>query len=396
MDYKLYYNINEIQDLEQDKEVTKKELYTLWQDCFGDSQSYTDFYFKWKVNENQILSIYKQDKISSMLHLNPYILMVQGSRIPVNYIVGVATKQEDRRQGLMRILLEASLHDMYQEHMPFTYLMPAAEAIYLPFGFRIVYEQEPWNQLLSEDRQKLTQMDISHKSVSDSLNIVTLETRDREKLEDLVAFSNQQLSQKYDVYTERTQYYYKRLVYEMKSTGGEVLLCYRKEKLVGYASYMAEGDIYITECIYCLGEKEAVMDGISKFTEKAINWDSRIDKKEDHNIPTIMARIVDWKSFVQNISASEEINIIMEVKDPIIEDNNGVYSLQFTKQGCEVTRTKKEPEVSADIADLSRLFFGRIERADLLKIVYGGDKINIRSKLEKIYSYKKVFINEVV
>ncbi len=402
MDYKLYNNINEIQNSEKDVEVVKQELYALWQKCFGDSQSYTDFYFKWKVEENQILSIYRQDKLSSMLHLNPYILMVQGKETPANYIVGVATRQQDRRQGLMKMLLEASIYQMYQEHMPFTYLMPAAEAIYLPFGFRIVYEQEPWNRLFLEEGQVAAQEIDPEKKGNENLNngnqdnltVIPLNADNKERIEQLVSFSNEKLSQEYDIYVKRTSYYYNRFIHEMECTGGKVLLCYCKEKLVGYAAYMAEGGIYIAECIYSEEDKAIVVDAISAFILRSEDrlpiWE------EHHNTPTIMARIVDWNSFVHNISASEEIKLTVEVKDSIIEENNGVYTLYFTTLGCDSTRSIEEPEVSADISDLSKLFFGKMSEQDLTAIIKGNDKEYTRHKLALINSYKKIFINDVV
>ena len=396
MDTKLYNNISEIQETKKDQETAKQELYVLWQECFGDSSAYTDFYFKWKVKDNQILSIYKNDELSSMLHLNPYLVTVQGKKVSSNYIVGVATKKQNRRQGQMKSLLEVALHEMYQEHIPFTYLSPAAEAIYLPFGFRIVYEQERWNQILLETRMKLRAATFNNKSI-DGLTVVALGLADKVRIEELVSFSNQQLLQRYDVYIERTPYYYERLLHEITSTGGEVLLCYRSDQLVGYASYMAEDGIYVTECIYSLEEKDAVMEAISEFTEKTVN--QGIYEMKNESAPTIMVRIADWNSFVLNISATEEIRIVMEVQDPIIEENNGIYALQFTNQGCKITRTTEKPEVSADIADLSRLFFARMTEKELFGIVKKEEKKNkeeILSKLKRINTYNKVFINDVV
>ena len=42
----------------------------------------------------------------------------------------------------MAELMAAALKSMYKEGKAFTFLMPAAEGIYLPHGFRTVYEQE--------------------------------------------------------------------------------------------------------------------------------------------------------------------------------------------------------------------------------------------------------------
>lgn len=394
MKYELYNNIKEIQN-----------LYSLWQECFGDSKSYTDFYFQWKLKDNQVLTVYQGDKLSSMLHLNPYRLMVEDKNISSNYIVGVATKPEDRRKGLMKMMLEAAILQMYHEHMPFTYLMPAAEEIYIPFGFRIVYEQESWTQDFMIEKERVRNKSISNKGIKNKLevneySVIALGRADNIRLEELVDFSNQLLAKEYDVFVDRTSDYYIRLIHEMESTGGEVLICYHKERLVGFTAYMAEGNIYITEAIYNSDEKKEVMEAITEFIirneDVLIEYSETVEEKENHNPPTIMTRIVNWESFVSNISASCEMEIVIEVRDSIIEQNNGTYTLQFSQQGCRVTRSNKNPEVSADIADLTSFFFGRFDSQNYNKINCSSDKGNTNEKLSQINVYKRIFINDVV
>ena len=77
-----------------------------------------------------------------MLHLNPYELMVNGSKKDVDYIVAVATREPYRKRGYMGKLLRKALRDMYVSGRSFTFLMPASEAIYTPFDFRTVDEQD--------------------------------------------------------------------------------------------------------------------------------------------------------------------------------------------------------------------------------------------------------------
>ena len=100
------------------------------------------------------LLLYREDKghtiyaaeedgaIQAMLHLNPYTLLVNGKEEPAHYIVAVATREAYRKRGYMAALLKRALADMHRAGEPFTFLMPAAEAIYLPHGFATVYEQE--------------------------------------------------------------------------------------------------------------------------------------------------------------------------------------------------------------------------------------------------------------
>ena len=418
MNITLNHTINEIYG-EEKVNHAREDIYHLWQECFGDSKEYTDFYFQWKVKDNQILTIYKKDSLCSMLHLNPYILSVRKQQVPANYIVGVATKKDERRQGFMKILLEKALYQMYQENMPFTYLMPAAEAIYAPYDFRVVYEQEPWNKIMKATIQNLREQ---HENLNGYKDIIVkpLNIEDKDCMEKLATFCHDRLSKDYDIYVHRTPYYFERLIHEMKSGFGEVLVCYKGGQIIGYVSYMAEDTIYITEMITNQNEKDITLQALGAYFEDNIKKEIYEDK--EHKSTTIMVRIVDFSTFIKNISATEEMYIIMKVVDDIIQENNGIYQLNFNKEGCHVTTTTEEPEITLNIADVTRLFFGRLNMDEFRKqdgeILSWQDKDISRNqsqlekqgsevlssihskkvleKLDKINKYNNVFINDVV
>lgn len=107
-----------------------------------DKDAFVEYYYSYVTRDNKILVLEQEGEISSMLHLNPYCLSVNGVPVDAYYYVAVATKAECRHQGMMRKLLCQSLNDIHNEGHPFTYLMPANRAIYEPFDFRIVYQQK--------------------------------------------------------------------------------------------------------------------------------------------------------------------------------------------------------------------------------------------------------------
>ena len=107
-----------------------------------DKDAFVEYYYSYVTRDNKILVLEQEEEISSMLHLNPYRLSVNGVPVDAYYYVAVATKAECRHQGMMRKLLVKSLNDIHKEGHPFTYLMPANRAIYEPFDFRIVYQQK--------------------------------------------------------------------------------------------------------------------------------------------------------------------------------------------------------------------------------------------------------------
>ena len=108
----------------------------LYQAAFPeDTERFVDFYYQYKTRDNQILVLEQDGQIVSMLHRNPYTMIMNGYEFPVDYIVAVATEKAFRHQGCMRKLLEKALNDMADQGMPFTFLMPASESIYAPFDF---------------------------------------------------------------------------------------------------------------------------------------------------------------------------------------------------------------------------------------------------------------------
>ena len=100
-----------------------------------DTERFVDFYYQYKTRDNKILVLEQDGQIVSMLHRNPYTMIMNGYEFPADYIVAVATEKAFRHQGCMRKLLEKALNDMAGQGMPFTFLMPASESIYAPFDF---------------------------------------------------------------------------------------------------------------------------------------------------------------------------------------------------------------------------------------------------------------------
>lgn len=114
----------------------KSRSRALYEQAFPeDTEKFVDYYYSCRIKDNQILALEEDGQIVSMLHLNPYQMIVNGYETESNYIVAVATREDCRHRGYMRVLLEKALKDMAGQGMPFTFLMPASERIYAPFDF---------------------------------------------------------------------------------------------------------------------------------------------------------------------------------------------------------------------------------------------------------------------
>ena len=117
----------------EEQERTK----ALYREIFPeDTDEFLDFYYK--ERPKRILTMEEEGQIIAMLHLNPFLLSFFGKEITASYIYAVATKKEKRRQGIMGELLRYAFQLLKEEGEAFCILIPVAESIYSPYGFRTV------------------------------------------------------------------------------------------------------------------------------------------------------------------------------------------------------------------------------------------------------------------
>lgn len=333
----------EIKKLEQTEHGMTKSLY---QEVFStDSKGFVDYYYSEKTKDNQIYVMEDEEKIVGMLHLNPYTLMVNGREKETNYIVAVSTKEEYRKRGIMRGLLTKSLQDMYADHQTFTFLMPAAESIYLPYDFRTVYEQ---NHMYYEAKHEGKGFDIQE-----------LKT---EECEELAASMNQFLGAYYQVYAKRDAAYFERLKKEYESDGAKLML-YRK-------------DGQIVDLRPCVPDEDII-----KGTK-----------------PKIMIRIVDVRRMLMSLSLKSLMAVCFHVTDPVIEENNRCVVMTGTEfSGVMLMDSKPEnSEGTVTIAALASLLFG----AKTVDEICEEDGVvmseRMKGEMKKIIPLKNIYLNEIV
>lgn len=344
----------EVRKLRQEEHADTRPLY---EEVFSeDSKSFVDYYYTEKTRDNQIYVVEEDGQICSMLHLNPYHVRVNGSEKEANYIVAVATRAEYRKRGYMGALLRHSLNDMYQAGEAFTFLMPAAEGIYLPYGFRTVYEQDI--QYYQEADELLPGMEIKEAEETD--------------LQELAEAANRDLGEHYQVYAERDAAYYRRLQKECASDGG-VLLVYRK-------------DGKIVDCRVRLAGKTS--EGTSgKISEEA---------HEEH--PKIMVRIVDVRRMLMALSLRSLAGMCFEVTDPVIEENNRCVLITGTEySGVMLMEGKKEnSEGTISVRALADLVFG----ASSVDEICARDDVRVTERLKeewkKVIPLNRIYLNETV
>ena len=75
-------------------EDEKERSRGLYKEAFPeDTEKFVDFYYTCKTRDNQILALEQDGELVSMVHLNPYTMIVNGFETPVNYIVAVGYRE---------------------------------------------------------------------------------------------------------------------------------------------------------------------------------------------------------------------------------------------------------------------------------------------------------------
>lgn len=329
----------EIKKLAQEEKARTRALY---EEVFSeDSQGFVDYYYTEKTEDNAIYTAERDGEVVGMLHLNPYVLSVEGSERKVNYIVAVATKKEYRRQGVMAAILRRSLKDMYADGQSFTFLMPAAEGIYLPHDFRTIYEQE--KRYYKEGEYPYPMTAASEKDCAG-----------------LADAAECYLCANYQVYAKRDASYYQRLLKEYASDGGRLMIGRKDGEIVDCRIFWPDGE-----------EKER---------------------------PKIMVRIVDVRRMFMSVRVRSLIGVCFEITDPVIPENNRCLVLTGTEfSGVMLMDSKPEnSEGTITIAAAASFLFGAksIEEICMEEGVWMSERM--KGEMEKIVPLSRIYLNETV
>ena len=353
------------------KAVENQRARKLYEEIFDeDSPAFVDYYFRVKAAENEIFVVENEkQEILATLHLNPYEMMFCGERVKTNYIVAVATRADCRHQGMMRSLLQASLQEMYRREETFTWLMPAAEAIYRPFGFRFIYEKNKMTVTADVLRRAETDEKWQIHSDQEVSGVIFCEEAKKEDLAELACFAEKQLSKLAEVYTVHDIAYFEQRMQEVECEGGSLILIRKEKEICGYFLALKKDreawEIVVEDAV----QKKAfpaVLHWFGESKEKCTFtafpqiWEQYA---QSENVPAIMGRIVHLERFVCCLKIKKEQEWKIRLTDSLIPENNGYFIIKTGIEGGSLIRvenlSEKEKKMfcSMDIGQLTEELF---------------------------------------
>lgn len=223
----------------------------LWEQIFTeDTEAFLAYYYREKIVDAQIHVLSDESgQIVSMVHANPYTVMLHGTRRKSYYIVGVATAPPYRHRGCMAFLLQKAVLKAKSEGCPFVFLMPADPAIYEPFGFKYGARASLWER--SAELKTLMEMPVrTCKTAGGMIPEFTLTVYTNADAGMLASYAADILAQRYDTYCVHDGAYLDRLSRELASENGALYLLWkRRAGLCGYFCYACEQEEALQEVI---------------------------------------------------------------------------------------------------------------------------------------------------
>ena len=380
----------------------------LWEEVFEeDTAKFLDYYETYVADHNQIFAEEEAGDVVSMVQLNPYRVHMGEAEADSYYIVAVATRESCRHQGRMRRLLTEALQFMYQEKIPFTFLMPASEAIYQPFDFLTVYRQS----MFTYGAEMGTDTDSSWHCIPCCW----------EQLKELAEWSDAFLQKHSEISTVRTEDYYKRIWMEQESMNGQILLFYEGSQMKGYCftGYEDSGEAWEIAVEADSPEEQTGVDNRAVFDAQAVanrravealtRWfgeqnqlpvricgflpESGIDgipARELSNRPMTMVRIVNLEAFVSRLRAKKPVQFVVHIKDPILPENCGTFCFDLGREHAVLTRIEEHSEQTGGTSEITEMTISELAAA-----LYDVER-NEKIPQSDIYLLEHVYLNEIV
>lgn len=373
-----------LRKLDKNEHTLTRKLYeTVFSE---DTEEFVDYYYFMKIQDNEIYVIEEDGDFRSMLHLNPYTINIEKSQFQGHYIVAVATEEKYRKRRYMRNLLCQSMLDMYNRKEPFTFLMPAAEAIYTPYDFRFIYKQKRCRT----------------KGIPGELKI-ELKQAAFGDVPKMVSFFKDYFSSDYQIYAEHDKKYYMTLLLEQQSQLGGIMLMKSEGDVVGLFLYTNEGELEIWEPLYLKAYKAEFYKAVYAMKGKQESVLICAASENSDNLeeqPLIMARILHVESFfaLLKVKKGEKLDCSFAVLDSILMKNSRIWRITAGQDGEQNVHVKEteDSEGVLTIAALTSLLFGykTIEQIkDEANVILSEHLVE---ELGKIEPFSRVFLNEVV
>lgn len=332
--------------LTEDEAWKTKELYA--RTFSEDGEQFIDAFYEHEAMQNRI-AVYEEDgHIISMLQLHPVMWSSGEKTISTYFVVAVATDIAHRKKGHYEKLLRWVLASLYEEGVPFCYLMPADERIYIPYGFQRV--QSLRRQVVKAHRTQKFSYDVLH------------------ELTDLdLAWMND--AKKDDIHLVRDRAWARRVLPSYAAQGGGIVRVMQGDRVVAYLRFACEPSLHIVDSWASSDVAEDVIlsgfvasQGATSATVDDCNTAFPVCRNDNLSY---MMRIVNLASFVRALTPKGNASISCHLMDPLLPQQDGAYTFEAREEAWEMRDAFTKPVRRMGVSELLRTLCGYEKRKEL-------------------------------
>ncbi len=311
----------------------------------------------------------------SCFDLSFYEARFDGAVLPMAGVGGVATLPPYRRMGGVRACMEKALKSLYERRFGFAFLYPFSTAFYRQFGFENGGLLQTWTVPIStldlpdaggsveelfpgDDLSPLLEI---YNRYSQNLNLSCLRREYNSELKENL------LDQKRYIFLWRDE------------TGSprSFLICHGENDVLNCTlDFPMKNGLLFSDARSLQALLRFVKTAFianyralrftTPFAFNPISFLSDMAQTQCDAFPNGMVRVIHLETVLSHCRCRDSGELILEVTDPILEQNRGVWQLQFAP-GKEnlVQKAQKAPDVTLDIHDLSALLCGARDAQEL-------------------------------
>ena len=312
----------------------KPFLRGLWKECFGDSDSFLDFYFDKRFYPEFTVCTIEDSKVVNAMYSLPVNMRIRGNIVPAAMLAGFSTDKEYRGRGYMSGAFKMLINNLSNNGIAIAPHTPVIHERYFNF-----------ENYTSTDTKFISGIAEKPKIMPVGVNFGRMVEVGRM----FCAYSN--FANKYSGTLARSIADFRLKFDDLESDGGEFIIAEKKGKVGGYALYYnGIESLSAIEVVYCEEEiAESLCQALAFIADNKplkikLPADCMINLQgcESKVIPHGVAAPVDLSILMKAVFKDE--NMTVKLSDSICDKNNCVLYLNGDKACDEVT---PDIEVSA-------------------------------------------------
>ncbi|MEG1913848.1 MAG: GNAT family N-acetyltransferase [Acidaminococcaceae bacterium] len=356
-------------------EQTLPQVAKLWDYCFEKkATAFYEWYFNnYCLQQNTILGGFNANgQLETMLHLNPYTIVLRGRKLNLPYLVGVATAPVARGQHAFAPLLNTAFSIIRAQGSPFVLLMPLYAGVYQPYEFTFTYYKHLYKMPLAE---------LAYGPVAEKATLEIIED-----FSDFTAFSQvyKQAMTGFNGYVLRDERIWNNLLTVFQKEGGRIVLATEEGEATGYLFYQIEADTF--KILELLATNTPTRNLLLKFAAQhraqcqTFEWSAPNDDQTHQYFPNqnctgslqpfMMARVVDVQKALKLLplpTAHLRGELVIFIIDESIGLNNTLLKVEVGESALTLKNTAQHPDLLMDVTAFTQLYFGQVSVQELIE-----------------------------